>query len=73
MLTIARQGDREDELDPGELGRNIFLHVRCPQLSCSSLLLYLVSLELHRLNKNFNGRVNGTLKLILNVRIGCVP
>ena len=60
MLTIARQGDGEDELDLGELGRNVLVHLCCPQLSCSSLLLVIVSFSSPRLNKNFNR----TLKLL---------
>ena len=68
MLTIVRQGDREDELDLGEHSRNVLLRLCSPQLSCSSLLLDIVSFSSPRLNKNFNR----TLNLMCNVRKGCL-
>ena len=71
MLTIARQGDGEDELDLGEHSRNVLVHLCCPQLSCFFLLLVIVSFSSPRLNKNFNR----TLKLVCIVcivRRGCV-
>ena len=37
MLTIARQGDGEDELDLGKHSRHLLLHLRSPQLSLEHL------------------------------------
>ena len=52
MLTIARQGDGEDELDLGKHSRHLLLHMRRPELSLLCLSHCSITFKLSVLNMN---------------------
>ena len=52
MLTIARQGDGEDELDLGKHSRHLLLHMRRPELSLLCLSHCCVTFKLSVMNMN---------------------
>ena len=52
MLTIERQGDREDELDLGKHSRHLLLHMRRPELSLLCLSHCCITFKLSVMNMN---------------------